>query len=66
VIFTLRNVAPDDLDSVAPHRPVGVRYHLARVGADWSDVADLGALSFGQSGRFTLSVGSAHKLPEFG
>jgi hypothetical protein len=68
VIFSLRNVAPDDLDSVTVHRPLtedGVRYHVARVGADWSDVADLGALPLGQTGRFTLSIGSARKLPEF-
>lgn len=68
VIFTVRNVAADDLDSVVLHRPVtedGIRYPVARVGDDWSDAADLGELSLGQSGRFTLSVGSAHKLPEF-
>ena len=68
VIFTLRNVAPDDLDSVILHRPMtddGLRYPVARVGTDWSDVADLGALALGQSGRFTLSVGSAQDLPEF-
>lgn len=68
VIFSLRYVGPDDLDSIAVHRPLtedSVRYHLARVGEDWSDVANLGAIPLGQSGRFTLSVGSAHKLPEF-
>jgi hypothetical protein len=68
-IFVVRNDGPQDLDSVVVHRPRpadGITYGIAVTGAtDFQDEADLGQLAMAQEARFTLSYGSAPKLPEF-
>jgi hypothetical protein len=51
------------------HRPRpadGITYGIAVTGAtDFQDEADLGPMAMAQEARFTLSFGSAPKLPEF-
>lgn len=68
-IYVVRNDGPQDLDSVVVHRPRpanGITYGIAVTGAtDFQDEADLGPLPLAQEARFTLSFGSAPKLPEF-
>jgi hypothetical protein len=67
--YAIRNDGPQDLDSVVVHRPAppdGIRYPVAATGqTDWQDTAEVGPLGLTQVGHFSLSCGSARKLPTF-
>jgi hypothetical protein len=69
LLYTIRNVAPQDLDSVRITRPQtqdSVVYRIAPVGADYGpDVIEVGPLPLGAEAQFMLAAGSAEWLPAF-
>jgi hypothetical protein len=67
-LYYLRNLGPQDLESVVIQRPKtddGVRYEVARLGEAFAGEAELGPLELGHRQGFVLAIGSREYLPSF-
>lgn len=67
-LYYLRNLGPQDLESVVLRRPKtddGVLYDVARLGDDFGGEAELGPLELGHRQGFVLAIGSRRYLPDF-
>lgn len=66
--FYIENQGHETLDSVLVLRPRtvdGVRYPVAKMGADFADSAEVGPLEVRQKVALMLAIGSSESLPEF-
>jgi hypothetical protein len=69
VMFCLRNVGPQDLDSVVIHQPDtddALDYAIAAADVGmWANRVDIGALALNERAEITLRCGPAVDLPTF-